>query len=70
MRRNSIAAVGDWRVATVPTAWVFSIGAVVFLVLAAVRVVQEHGKVAGAARTWMIVGGVFALVALYLALRT
>ena len=53
----------------VSTVWVFSSGAVVFLILAAVRVVREHGKVVGAARTWLTVGGVFALVALYLAWR-
>ena len=50
--------------------WVFSIAAAVLLGLAAVRVVREHGKIIGSARTWFIVGGVFALVALYLALRS
>jgi hypothetical protein len=52
-----------------PAVWVFAVGAAVFLVFAAVRVVRDGGKVVGAARTWLIVGGVFALVALYLALR-
>lgn len=53
-----------------PTVWVFSIGAVVFLVLATARVIREHGKVEGAAKTWLVVGCVFAVVAIFLGLRS
>jgi len=53
----------------VPAAVVFSVAAVVFLSLAAVRLVHDGGKLAPASRTWLLVGAVFAVVAIWLSLR-
>ena len=48
----------------VPAAVVFSVAAVVFLSLAAVRLVHDGGRLAPASRTWLLVGAVFAVVAI------
>ena len=53
----------------VPAAVVFSVAAVVFLSLAAVRLVHDGGRLAPASRTWLLVGAVFAVVAICLSLR-
>lgn len=51
-----------------PTSIVFAVVAAVFLLLAAVRVVRDGGLV-GASRIWLLVGGIFALVAAWLFAR-
>jgi hypothetical protein len=52
----------------VPTSVVFAVAASVFLLFAVVRVVRDHGKIMRASRTWLVVGGIFAAVAIYLSL--
>lgn len=50
---------------TVPTSIVFAVAAAVFLLLAVARMVRDR-RMAPASRTWLVVGSVFALVAVWL----
>ena len=54
---------------TVPTSIVFAVAGAVFLLLAMLRLVREHGRLTPATRTWFLVGGVFAIVAVWLSVN-
>lgn len=54
---------------TAPTSIVFAVIAAVFLLLALQRLVREHGRLSPATRTWFLIGGVFALVAVWLSVN-
>jgi hypothetical protein len=46
-----------------PTSIVFAVAAAAFLLLAVVRLIRDHGRLAPAARIWLLIGAVFAVVA-------
>jgi hypothetical protein len=52
----------------VPTSIVFAVGAAVFLLLAVVRLVRDR-RLGPASRTWFLVGGIFAFVAVWLSVN-
>lgn len=46
--------------------WILGVLAALFLLLAAVRIMRDGGRIVNAGRTWLIVGVVFAVVACWL----
>jgi len=52
----------------VPTSIVFAVAGTVFLALAVVRLVRER-RLVPAVRVWLLTGGIFALVAVWLSLN-
>lgn len=46
--------------------YILAVVGAIFLVLAVGRIVRDQGRLLPAARTWLIVGGLFCLVSLWL----